>query len=196
MRGSESTDAASPSRDAGARDVGGEGEIDQAGGGGMDASGSREDAGQGGGSDAGSVDADRPDLGPTFSTMLNPTGDPIGGGPGYTGAWRQAQGLAGEAICEQERADHVVDTEGQLRRLALSYYDRELSREVNGAAPARAGEVVFVRGGPERDLRVDQTLMLDFAAGVTVCSDLGAGVLEKGGTRGGRRCAWTDRSWA
>ena len=115
----------------------------------------------------------------SFSEQINPTGDPIGGGPGYTGAWRSSQGYSGQGIYREADADYVVTTESELRALALSYFDRSTGQTVNPGSPAQPGEVIFVKGDAQRTLIINNTLKLDFNAGVTVASDLG---YDNGGT--------------
>ena len=108
-----------------------------------------------------------------FAEQLNPTGDPIGGGPGYDGSWRTARGYAGDGIYTEADADHVVTTESELRALASSYYDRSTGQKVTPSGSATSGEVVFIKGDETGVLLLNNTLELDFSAGVTVASDLG-----------------------
>ncbi|MDX1418896.1 MAG: PKD domain-containing protein [Rubricoccaceae bacterium] len=80
----------------------------------------------------------------SFSDQLNPTGDPIGGGPGYS------------STVDPATADFVVSSRGTL---------------LSALAQARAGDVVYVDDAAEIDLTGDHGVVIP--GGVTLASGRG-----------------------
>lgn len=125
----------------------------------------------------------------TFAATLNDTGDPIGGGPGYTGAYRtNTLGLTGQGIYTKADVQtlvsggtgHIITTEAELQAVAKSYRRRtsvgsltfQASDTVGGGA-ATSGHVVWIEGNVSRVLELRDAVGYDFNSGVTVCSDFG-----------------------
>ncbi len=98
----------------------------------------------------------------TFAEQFNPSGDPIGGGPGYS------------QIPNASAADHVLgapSTAADLLALAKSYYDEAAGQTVTPASAAAEGTLIYV--DPAAALDLDGYDQITFNDGVTLASNRG-----------------------
>ena len=106
----------------------------------------------------------------TYGAESNPTGNPIGGGAGYSDIYTQ----------NDPRVDYVVRTLSELRSALSS---------------ARAGDVIFIPSGVTIDTSSVQT-GLTIPAGVTVASDRGYNGSPGGRIYHPRKSGWSTSSHA
>ena len=98
----------------------------------------------------------------TFADQFNLSGDPVGGGPGYSRIPQRR-----DANFVLRRGDSVAD----LLKLARSYFDEHSQTMVRPGKPAPAGSLIYVPSGVA--LQLDGYHSITFNDGVTLASDRG-----------------------